>query len=661
MKRTRLLYLFCFLCVTSQAQFTRYLVKFNNKANNPYTLSNPSAYLSQRAIERRNHYSIALDSTDLPVSPQYLTQIASVPNVTVMNTSKWLNEVSIQTSDANAITTIMAFPFVQNVSGIASRIMAVISNRSRDKSYPETLLPVARTQDVTGDFYDYGTVSLNEMRLHHGEFLHNIGLRGEGMQIALLDAGFFNYNTFDAFDSINMNGQVMETWDFVARNTSVAEDNSHGMSCLSTIAANLPGQFVGTAPKTGFYLYRTEDISSEYPIEEHNWVCGAERADSSGADVISSSLGYTTFDNASFDHTYAEMNGHTTIAAIGAAIAARKGLLLFIAAGNEGNGAWHYMSTPADADSVLAVGAVDTNGIKGSFSSFGPTADGRIKPDVLGVGVKAIIETSYNAPGISQGTSFACPKMAGLGTCLWQGFPEFNNMKIIDALRQSGSRFSDPSDSLGYGIPDLKLAFTKLLVEFATSTVTINNCNASLSWTSKDVASMKYEIERKLPGEMTYKKIYELNSLPGITLTNHTYQYHDTLTNAESGMISYRISQIIDTSANSLSAAYIDTATISLNGSCHLNTPGPAVNRITVSPNPIHDDLKIIMETVIAVPVVGITVYDMYGRLMLQFKGSAEAGKTTFSIPTGKLANGKYTVVIFNNQKRIAVTGIIKL
>ena len=173
------------------------------------------------------------------------------------------------------------------------------------------------------------------------------------MQIAILDGGFFHYTTLSAFDSANINGQFLDTWDFVAREPSVVEDDSHGMSCLSTIVANIPGQFIGKAPKANFYLYRTEDVASEYPIEEHNWACGAERADSSGAEVISSSLGYTTFDNASFNHTYADMNGNTTMAAIAADLAAKKGLLVFIANGNEGNGSWHFLSTPADAIVLL--------------------------------------------------------------------------------------------------------------------------------------------------------------------------------------------------------------------------------------------------------------------------------------------------------------------
>ena len=191
------------------------------------------------------------------------------------------------------------------------------------------------------------------------------------MQIAMLDAGFQNYTTLKAFDSVNMNGQVLNTWDFVARESSVVEDNSHGMLCFSTIAANIPGQFVGKAPKASFYLFRTEDAVPEDLIEEHNWACGAERADSIGADIISTSLGYSTFDNATFNHTYNDMNGNTTMCAIAADLAAKKGLLVFASNGNSGNAASHFLGTPADADSVVAVGSFDTLGVVASSSSYG--------------------------------------------------------------------------------------------------------------------------------------------------------------------------------------------------------------------------------------------------------------------------------------------------
>ncbi|MEP6700230.1 MAG: S8 family serine peptidase [Bacteroidota bacterium] len=557
----------------SQAQFTRYIVKLKNKGGSPYSISSPLSYLSQRAINRRIKYNIPLDSADIPVTPSYVQQIDNIPNVNILNVSKWLNAVSIQTSDANAITAINALPFVQSVSGIAARNRDTGPPRPNKFELEETTgLPfLQRTEGITADYFNYGTASYNEIHLHNGEFLHNIGLRGQGMQVAVLDNGFNNYTVLKAFDSVNINGQILGTWDFVAREQNVTDDGSHGMQCFSTIAANIPGQFIGKAPKASFWLYQTEDNASEYPIEELNWSCGAERSDSSGADVISTSLGYTTFDNASLNHTYSDMNGNTTLAAIAADFAAKKGLLVFAANGNDGNSPWHFLGTPSDGDSVVAVGAVSSAGAVGSFSSYGPSSDGQIKPDMASVGVAALVQNTSNTLGFNNGTSFACPNMAGLATCLWQGFPEFNNIKIVKAMQQAGSKALNPDDRVGYGIPNMKTTFANLLIDFATSTSTNDTCTATINWTSKDISAMKYEIERKLPGQAVYTKVGELNAQAGVILTNHNYQFSNTIINSSGGTVSYRIRQIIDTAAATFMAVYIDTTNSTIAGSCFSN------------------------------------------------------------------------------------------
>ena len=243
----------------AQNGFTRYIITLKHKGNSPYTLANPTAYLSTKAIERRTRYQIAIDSADLPVTPAYLQQIAAIPGVTILNTSRWFNQVAVRINDVNTINTINALPFVQQSQPIAART----SGRSRITPPVTTndvvLSPAQRVQSGLADFYDYGTVPLAEINLHNGQFLHNIGMRGQHMQIAMLDAGYYNYTTLPAFDSINKNNQVRSTWDFVDGNTSVAEDHSHGMQCLSIIAANIPGSFIGKAPGAIFHLFRTED------------------------------------------------------------------------------------------------------------------------------------------------------------------------------------------------------------------------------------------------------------------------------------------------------------------------------------------------------------------------------------------------------------------
>ncbi|HEY0041528.1 MAG TPA: S8 family serine peptidase, partial [Flavisolibacter sp.] len=303
----------------SEAQsFSRYIIQFRNKATSPYSFNSPTQYLSQRAIDRRTRYGIAIDSTDFPITPRYIDSVRLAGTVTILNTSRWLNQVSIQTNDAAALQKINSLPFVQAVAPIAARVAGSSGSGRKEKAGKTNKTKAKKRFRTTADYYNYGN-SYSQIHIHNGEFLHNIGLRGENVVIGVLDAGFRNYTTLRAFDSVNQNGQVLGTYDFVARHTSVTEDDTHGMHCFSIIASNIPGQFVGSAPKASFYLFRSEDPSSEYPIEEHNWVCAAERLDSSGGDMISSSLGYSIdMSNAVFNHTYAEMNGNTTIVARGA-------------------------------------------------------------------------------------------------------------------------------------------------------------------------------------------------------------------------------------------------------------------------------------------------------------------------------------------------------
>ena len=300
----------------------RYIIRLKDKGTSVFTIANPSVYLSSRAIQRRTKYNINIDSADLPVTPRYIDSIRLAGSVTILNTSKWLNQVAIQTNDATALAKINNFSFVISSNQIANIKQTADQPVNKILDGP-TKSPATANEpmNVLADYYSYGQ-SYGQVHIHNGEFLHNRGFRGQGMQLAFMDAGFLNYLTLPTFDSVRNNAQILGTWDFVTNNASVNEDHPHGTNCLSTIAANMPGSFVGTAPKTSFYLFRTEDAATEYPIEEQNWAAAAERADSLGVDVCSVSLGYTTFDNAIYNHTYAEMNGNTTIISKAADVAA---------------------------------------------------------------------------------------------------------------------------------------------------------------------------------------------------------------------------------------------------------------------------------------------------------------------------------------------------
>ena len=449
----------------TDAQFSKYIIQFKDKAGTPFNINNPSAFLSAKSIQRRVKQNIPIDSTDLPITPRYIDSVRLAGNVIIINKSKWLNEVCIQTTDATALAKINRLPFVVSsnpVMRIQQGNREVIETRNK---FNEEIYQTTTSNLVTrsmADVFNYGN-SYAQIHIHEGEFLHNAGFRGEGMLLAMFDAGYRNYLTISAFDSVRNNNQVVETYDFVKNEISVNEDDAHGMFCFSIIAANWPGQLVGSCPKAKFYLYRTEDAATEYPIEEQNWAAAAERADSIGVDVFSTSLGYTTFDNPVFNHTYADMNGKITIIARANALAAKKGIISIVAAGNDGNNSWHYISSPADADSIVTVGAVTIAGVPATFSSYGPSSDGRIKPTVASVGQGTAIAGLNNQPTFGNGTSFATPNLAGLITCFWQAFPEFTNMEIIEALKRSSSIYTKPNDRIGYGVPNFHKAYDDLV------------------------------------------------------------------------------------------------------------------------------------------------------------------------------------------------------
>lgn len=449
-----------FFAKPSSAQFTKYIIRFKDKSGTPFTISDPSKFLSARSIQRRIKQHIAIDKTDLPITPSYIDSVRLAGNVTILDKSKWLNQVCIQTTDAAALAKINGMPFVISSQPL---MRPVNMQAPRDDKFTEQINSITTAQSATGatDFYNYGN-STQQIHIHEGEYLHNKGFRGEGMLMAILDAGFYHYLTLPAFDSVRNSNQIAETFDYVNNEISVDEDHPHGMQCFSIIAGNIPGQLVGSSPKAKYYLYRTEDAATESPVEEQYWAAAAERADSIGVDVISTSLGYSTFDNPTFNHTYADMDGNTTIIAKAADLAAKKGMIVAVAAGNEGNNSWHYIISPADADSVLTVGAVNSSGVPANFSSYGPSADGRVKPTVASVGVATALSLTTGTIGAGNGTSFATPNMAGLITCLWQAFPEFSNMEIIEAVKKSSSIYNTPDDRIGYGIPNFHIAYDDL-------------------------------------------------------------------------------------------------------------------------------------------------------------------------------------------------------
>jgi serine protease AprX len=451
MKNIGILLLMLVLTFRAQPQTApgKYWVQFTDKANTPYNVGQPEDFLSDRAMERRARYHIAINEQDLPVDPSYPDSLRRM-GVSVLNKSKWFNAVTIFTEDTVVLALIRQLRFVRQLKSVRT---LKSSNQTNDKFASEffTDSGVVHQSDTT--LLRYGQAT-RQVGMLNGHILHNQGFQGQGMVIAVLDAGFRNVNINIAFDSLLMGNQVLGNWDFVNNQPVTFDGHAHGAQVLSIMAGNLPAQLVGSAPKASYYLLRTEDAGSEYPVEEDNWVAGAEYADSVGADLINSSLGYAKFDNPAMNHTYADMDGNTTRITIAADIACSKGILVVSSAANEGNKAWHYITAPADADSILTVGAVDSLGDYASFSSTGPTYDKRIKPNVAGQGLNTALVNTDGGVIRGSGTSFSSPLVCGLTACLWQSNRSRSPMEIIQAIQESASQASSPDSLLGYGIPN---------------------------------------------------------------------------------------------------------------------------------------------------------------------------------------------------------------
>ncbi len=449
MVRILFFFLLVFTDLSAQTSIHKYFIGFTDKNGSNYSISNPSTFLSQRAIERRIRQGIPLSIQDLPVNSNYIDSVLSKGAV-LFTRSKWFNGITVS-CDSITLNEIQLLPFVTS-----SRKVFKYSDKRVEKKGVNGL-PFNTESMLKASKYDYGN-SFNQIHLMNGEFLHESGNKGEGMLMAVIDDGFKSVDQLSIFANVRRQNNVVATWDFVSNDASVYEDDSHGMSVLSTIAGFVPGKLIGTAPNASFLLLRSEDVNTENIIEEYNWNAAAEFADSAGADVITSSLGYTTFDDSTSNHVYADMDGNHCPSSIAADIAVSKGILVLTSAGNNGNKAWHYIGAPSDGDSVLCVGGVDSIGNHSFFSSFGPASDGDVKPNVTAKASQSTIANEFDEVTSGNGTSFACPILAGSAACLWQMYPSSKVMEVKNAIEKSASLFNMPDNALGYGIPDFRIA-----------------------------------------------------------------------------------------------------------------------------------------------------------------------------------------------------------
>lgn len=422
----------------------RYMVFFSDKEQVPYSIDQPQDFLSERAIARREKMDIPITTQDLPVDQAYVDQVKA-RGAEVYFKTKWFNGVLTQMS-GGLVTSIANLPFVDSVVYVAKGVNLTPGGRE-DYSVPDTFI------DLEGQT----SSTITQLAMLQVDEMHEDGYQGQDMLIAVFDSGFPGINLYKPFEHIFKEKRLIATKDFVGNSGNVFQYHSHGASVFSCISASQGTTISGTAPKASYVLCVTEDTENEYRVEEYNWLFAAEFADSIGVDVINGSLGYSTFSEASMNYTYEDLDGATAIVSKAAKIASDKGMVVVVSGGNEGSSPWKYVTAPADAEEVLTVGSVGSNYKRASHSSYGPTADGRIKPDVVAMGSSTSIFNgdSYTSGG---GTSFASPQIAGFVAGVWQAHPEWSNDQVIEAVKMSGTNILSPDTAIGYGVPKYTIA-----------------------------------------------------------------------------------------------------------------------------------------------------------------------------------------------------------
>ncbi len=425
-----------------------YWVTFRDKACTTYSIDRPKAFLSEASLARRKRFGISVDSSDLPVPASYLDSLRAMGGK-VQHTSRWFNSATVLLP-SGSIAAVLQASFVDTLRLVAP--LEKDKKKARTRRVKARSLPRAK-KDVLG-------YSGAAMRMLRGDTLFQLGFRGEGMRIAVFDAGFSYLYDHPAFDSLLARGQLLATRDFIRGQDRVDFSSTHGSQVLALLAADIPGRLLGSAPRAGYALMRTENTTSEFPLEECHWIAAIEWADSLGIDLVNASLSYQGFSRRSLNYPRDAFDGRTALSSRASTYARSKGMLVVVSAGNNGL-IWHErVGAPADCPDALTVGAVDLQGEVAGFSSSGPTSDGRIKPDLVAPG-KNVYVPAFPGRAIHtlSGTSFAAPLLAGLVACLWQAFPEVPPEEIVKALTSTASLAKTPERKAGYGIPDFAAAY----------------------------------------------------------------------------------------------------------------------------------------------------------------------------------------------------------
>ena len=427
----------------------KYRVSLKDKAGSAYTIDKPQEFLSERALERRNRQQLPIDETDLPVSQKYVNELLGC-GARLVTTSRWNNTVVLEVSDTLLMDQVSQMPFVTGVKKVWTQPDSIPARNAERKK------EVKNDIKKTGGYYGK---ALRQIAIHGGDSLHAAGFTGKGMHVAVIDAGFYNADEIKFFKKMDLLG----TRDFVNPASDIYAENGHGMMVLSCMAANAKDAFVGTAPEASFWLLRSEDADTEQPVEEDYWSAAIEFADSVGVDVVNTSLGYHAFDEGYGGYRYRDLDGHTSMMSHSASMAADKGVIVVCSAGNSGRKAWKKMTPPGDSENVLTVGAINYELENADFSSIGHTSDGRIKPDVMAIGVNSVVSSGSGRVSQGNGTSFASPIMCGVVACFWQACPWLTAKEVIKAVQQAGDRVDYPDNIYGFGVPNLWKAYQKEL------------------------------------------------------------------------------------------------------------------------------------------------------------------------------------------------------
>lgn len=430
-------------------QFYKFRIHLKDKGCNEYTIEDPSQFLSLKSIERKKIQNVEIDERDLPISKDYFKLLEKAGSKVVSH-SKWFNTIVVRVSDSLKINDISSLSFVDSVQYVWKGSIGNYKKMLRPRINQNISLKDYPTDTVYG--YSY-----NQFKLHNATCLLNSGYRGKGIDIGVIDAGFTNFDVIPAFSTTNLLGYS----NFVPEGDMFSA-SSHGTKVLSTMAVDIPGLMVGSAPDASYYLLRSEDVASEFPVEEDYWVRAIEYADSIGLDIVNTSLGYNDFDDKGLNYSHDDLNGETSLMSRAADLAYDKGMIIIVSGGNEGNKQWQKSTPPGDAKNVIAVGAVATDSTIASFSSHGAMADGRIKPDLVSVGKHAITIDEDGTIGRTNGTSLASPFLTGLIASLWSVNPELDRSQLIDIVIQSADRYSNPDSVYGYGVPDFKKALIEI-------------------------------------------------------------------------------------------------------------------------------------------------------------------------------------------------------